>query len=44
MNTTKTYFDHEKLIACQRSIQFVAWSSPLRRVYRTSAEQGQEQD
>jgi four helix bundle protein len=29
MNTTKTYFDHEKLIACQRSIQFVAWSSPL---------------
>ena len=29
MNTTKTYFDHEKLIAYQRSIQFVAWSSPL---------------
>jgi four helix bundle protein len=29
MTTTKTYFDHEKLIAYQRSIQFVAWSSPL---------------
>jgi len=29
MNTTKTLFDHEKLIAYQRSIQFVAWSSPL---------------
>ena len=29
MNTPKTYFDHEKLIAYQRSIQFVAWSSPL---------------
>jgi len=29
MNTTKTCFDHEKLIAYQRSIQFVAWSSPL---------------
>ena len=29
MNTTKTYFDHEKLIAYQRGIQFVAWSSPL---------------
>ena len=29
MNTTKTYFDHEKLVAYQRSIQFVAWSSPL---------------
>lgn len=29
MNTTKTYFDHEKLFAYQRSIQFVAWSSPL---------------
>jgi four helix bundle protein len=29
MNTAKTYFDHEKLIAYQRSIQFVAWSSPL---------------
>ena len=29
MNTTKTYFDHEKLIAYQRSIQFVAWASPL---------------
>jgi four helix bundle protein len=29
MNTTKSYFDHEKLIAYQRSIQFVAWSSPL---------------
>src|SRR6266705_4270912 len=29
MNTIRTYFDHEKLIAYQRSIQFVAWSSPL---------------
>ena len=29
MNTPKTYFDHEKLIAYQRSIQFVAWSSPI---------------
>ena len=29
MNTSKTYFDHEKLIAYQRSIQFVAWSSPM---------------
>src|SRR5687767_1586197 len=27
--TPKTYFDHERLIAYQRSIQFVAWSSPL---------------
>jgi four helix bundle protein len=29
MKTPKVYFDHEKLIAYQRSIQFVAWSSPL---------------
>ena len=29
MNTTKTCFDHEKLIAYQRSIQFLAWSGPL---------------
>src|SRR5437879_759973 len=29
MNTSKTYFDHERLIACQRSIRFVAWSSPI---------------
>jgi hypothetical protein len=29
MNTTKTLLDHEKLIAYQRSIQFVTWSSPL---------------
>jgi hypothetical protein len=29
MNPSKTYFDHEKLIAYQRGIQFVAWSSPL---------------
>jgi len=29
MNTSKTYFDHEKLIAYQRSIQFVVWSSPM---------------
>ena len=28
-NATRTYFDHEKLIAYQRSVQFVAWSSPL---------------
>jgi len=27
MNTTKIYFDHEKLVAYQRSIQFVAWAS-----------------
>ena len=29
MNTPKPMFDHEKLMAYQRSIQFVAWSSPL---------------
>jgi hypothetical protein len=29
MNTSKFYFDHEKLVAYQRSLQFVAWSSPL---------------
>jgi len=29
MTTTKPLFDHEKLLAYQRSIQFVAWSSPL---------------
>ena len=29
MNTPKTYFDHEKLIAYQRSIDFIAWSSPI---------------
>ena len=29
MNTTRTYFDHEKLIAYQRAIQFVAWSHPV---------------
>ena len=29
MNTARTYFDHERLIAYLRSIQFVAWSSPL---------------
>jgi four helix bundle protein len=29
MNTPKTFFDHEKLIAYQRSIQFVAWSGAL---------------
>ena len=27
MNTTKLYFDHEKLVAYQRSIQFIAWTS-----------------
>jgi four helix bundle protein len=29
MNPTKTYFDHEKLIAYQRAIQFIVWSSPV---------------
>lgn len=29
MNSPKIYFDHEKLIAYQRGIQFVAWSSQL---------------
>jgi len=29
MNTSKVYFDHEKLVAYQRSIQFVTWSRPL---------------
>jgi len=29
MAPQKTYLDHEKLIAYQRSIQFVAWSSQL---------------
>jgi four helix bundle protein len=29
MAPQKTYFGHEKLIAYQRSIQFVAWSSQL---------------
>jgi four helix bundle protein len=29
MNATRTYFDHEKLIAYQRSIQFVAWSNAV---------------
>ena len=29
MNSTKILFDHEKLIAYQRSVQFVAWSSAL---------------
>jgi four helix bundle protein len=29
MNPAKIYFDHERLIAYQRGIQFVAWSSPL---------------
>ena len=29
MTTPAPYFDHEKLIAYQRSIQFIAWSSPL---------------
>ena len=27
--TTRIYFDHERLIAYQRSIEFVAWSSAL---------------
>jgi len=29
MNNPNPHFDHEKLIAYQRSIQFVAWSSQL---------------
>lgn len=29
MNSAEIYFDHEKLIAYQRGIQFVVWSSPL---------------
>jgi four helix bundle protein len=29
MNSSPIYFDHEKLIAYQRSIQFVAWASRL---------------
>jgi len=29
MNTTQPCFDHEKLVAYQRSVQFVAWSSQL---------------
>jgi four helix bundle protein len=29
MNSSNFYFDHEKLIAYQRSIQFVAWASQL---------------
>ena len=29
MNHSKIYFDHEKLIAYQRSIEFVAWASQL---------------
>src|SRR5262249_34453293 len=29
MKETSQYFDHEKLVACQRSIEFVAWSTDL---------------
>jgi four helix bundle protein len=29
MNHRNTYFDHERLIAYQRSIEFVAWASQL---------------
>lgn len=29
MNHSKVYFDHEKLIAYQRSIEFIAWASQL---------------
>ena len=29
MNYAKIYFDHEKLIAYERSIEFVAWASQL---------------
>jgi hypothetical protein len=29
MNTPQIYFDHEKLVAYQRSIQFVAWANQI---------------
>ncbi len=29
MTSARVHFDHEKLIAYQRSIQFVAWSGPI---------------
>jgi hypothetical protein len=29
MNTPQIYFDHEELVACQRSIQFVAWANQI---------------
>ena len=29
MNRSKLYFDPEKLVAYQRSVQFITWSSPL---------------
>ncbi len=29
MNNTRTYFDHEKLVAYQRSIPFAGWASEL---------------
>ena len=42
MNTTKLYFDHEKLVAYQRSIQFIAWASQvLQNVPRKLAVQDQ---
>lgn len=37
MNPTKTRFDHEKLIAYQRGIEFVAWSSQLLQNLATKA-------
>lgn len=29
MNTSHFYFDHEKLVAHQRSIQFVVWANHI---------------
>jgi four helix bundle protein len=29
MSTAQIYFDHEKLVAYQRSIQFVVWANPI---------------
>jgi len=36
MNTTKICFDHEKLVAYQRSIQFVAWASQFLENFSTN--------
>jgi len=35
MNTTKICFDHERLVAYQRSIQFVAWASQFLENFST---------
>ena len=29
MNTPQIFFDHEKLVSCLRSIQFVVWANPI---------------